>query len=73
MDQDKVTLASKKDSKDNVVAKGLSAWSKKDVAKLNKNDIKAYYSYLNGVLEKAGENKTSLPEIKLPKLKKIKS
>ena len=57
LDQDKVTLASKKDSKDNVVAKGLSAWSKKDVAKLNKNDIKAYYSYLNGVLEKAGENK----------------
>lgn len=57
LDQKKVTLVSKKNPNDNIEAKGLSEWTKKDVAKLNTADIKAYYRYLNEELKKAGEDK----------------
>lgn len=57
LDQKRVTLVSKKNPNDNIEAKGLSEWTKKDVAKLNTADIKAYYKYLNEELKKAGEDK----------------
>lgn len=56
-----VTLVAKK-NKSNLKADGLSEWARKQkpsvaVKDLNKKHIKAYYGYLNGKLEKAGEKK----------------
>ncbi len=56
-----VTLVAKK-NKPNLKAKGLSEWAKKlnlpiKVKDMEVKDIKRYYGYLNGVLEKAGEKK----------------
>tara|TARA_R100000995_G_scaffold22550_1_gene9680 strand:+ start:5270 stop:7180 length:1911 start_codon:yes stop_codon:yes gene_type:complete len=55
----KVTLVAKK-NKPNLKADGLSEWAKNqdiEVKDLKKKHIKAYYGYLNGQLEKAGEKK----------------
>ena len=54
-----VTLVTRK-NKPNLKAKGLSKWAKNqdiEVKDLKKKHIKAYYGYLNGQLEKAGEKK----------------
>jgi len=62
LDQKRVTLVSKKDSNNNIEAKGLSEWAATlktpiEVQKLKKEHIKAYYRYLNEELKKAGEDK----------------